>query len=494
MYDVIVVGAGVGGLSSAIALGARGKSVLVLESGDVAGGKAGITTLDGVEVDTGPSVLTMPDVFRPLFGAAGMRLEDEIGLLTPSPGFRYLYPDGVALDVHHHLDDTLASISAALGAKSACELADFLAYAARIWSAAAPSFVYGDAPSWKTVLGGGLGMLRQLTQIDPLSTMWGAIKRQVRSPHLRMLLARYATYNGSDVRRAPATLSCISHVELAMGGFGVRGGMYELIRALVRAAQRVGVQIHYGARVARISVRERQVTGVVLEDGTALRATNVVANTDVSLVKDVLLEAEVAHGIRPDPMPSMSGYNALIKARKTPRVAHTVLFPHDYLAEFADIFDRDRPPASPTVYLCAQEVCHQRPSWPGFEPLFVMANAPPEPAGGERAAAVWQDLDAAVLERLRHAGLVGDDDAVLWRRSPRDLARLFPGSRGAIYGSASNDATAAFQRPANRVAAVSGLFLASGSAHPGGGVPLAALSGMAAARALAGDTDLMRAG
>lgn len=494
MYDAIVIGAGVGGLSSAIALGARGLSALVLEAGEVAGGKAGITTLDGVEVDTGPSVLTMPDVFRALLALTGARLEEELVLLTPSPGFRYLYPDGVVLDVHHELDDTLASVSAALGATAARELADFLAYARRIWEAAAPAFVYGDAPSWMSMLGGGLGLLRQLSRIDPLSTMWGAIERRVRSPHLRMLLARYATYNGSDVRRAPATLSCISHVELALGGFGVRGGMYELIRALVRAAQRVRVEFRYEARVARITTSKGAVTGVTLEDGTRLHAANVVANADVSLVTETLLGEGVAHGIRRGLAPSMSGYNALIKARKRDRVAHTVLFPDDYLEEFADIFDRDRPPSSPTVYLCAEQECHQRPSWPGFEPLFAMANAPPEPAQGERGAGVWEDLDRVLLARLHEAGLVAKDDEVLWRRTPADLARAFPGSRGAIYGSASNDTTAAFQRPSNRVEAVRGLFLASGSAHPGGGIPLAALSGLAAARALAADMHGRRIG
>ena len=114
--------------------------------------------------------------------------------------------------------------------------------------------------------------------------------------------------------------------------------------------------------------------------------------------------------------------------------------------------------------------------------MFVMANAPPEPASGQRDAEIWRDLENVVMQKLRAASLIEADDRVLWRRTPRDLAARFEGSRGAIYGSASNSKTAAFQRPANRVAGIDGLFLASGSAHPGGGVPLAALSGVRAAR------------
>ena len=179
----------------------------------------------------------------------------------------------------------------------------------------------------------------------------------------------------------------------------------------------------------------------------------------------------------------MSGYNVVLRARRRHRVPHTVLFPEDYAAEFVDIFDRDRPPADPTVYLCAQEACHGRRGWQEHEPLFVMANAPPEPAEGERPSEVWRELRTVVARRLLGAGLIDADDGVVWERTPTDLARVFPGSRGAIYGGSSNGMMAAFQRPENTVANVPGLYLASGSAHPGGGLPLAAQSGCEAARA-----------
>jgi 1-hydroxycarotenoid 3,4-desaturase len=316
--------------------------------------------------------------------------------------------------------------------------------------------------------------------------MWGSIKRRVKSPHLRMLLARYATYNGSDVRSAPATLGCISHVELAMGGFGVRGGMYELVRTLVRAAKRAGVQLQCGSPVKRIRVEAGAVTGVQLA-GAFIPARTVVANANVAATA-TLLGSVVDHQIRSQQTPSMSGFNSIVRARHSQtRAPHTVLFPKDYLEEFADIFDRDQPPQDPTVYVCAQQRCHARAGWSDSEPLFLMANAPAEPAGRARTDGVWQALELRVMQRLRDANLLSAGYRTLWRRSPTELAARFPGSRGALYGSASNNSAAAFQRPANRVSAVRGLYLASGSAHPGGGIPLAALSGLAAARALSVD-------
>jgi len=187
----------------------------------------------------------------------------------------------------------------------------------------------------------------------------------------------------------------------------------------------------------------------------------------------------------------MSGWVGIVRARRRTgteaRVAHTVLFPGAYLEEFADIFDRDRPPAEPTVYLCAQEACHGRAGWAEEEPVFVMANAPAEPVDAPRAAATWDRLRDTSLARVRAAGLCGEADALAWERTPAGLAAEFPGSRGSIYGAASNSPWAAFRRPPNRVPGVRGLYLASGSAHPGGGVPLCVLSGAAAARAILRD-------
>jgi phytoene desaturase len=487
MHDAIVIGAGVGGLAAAIVLAARNKRVLVLEAAAQPGGKAAVSQIDGIEVDTGPSVLTMPDVFQGLFELAGMDIESTLKLRQSSPSFRYLYPDGAVVDVHHELADTIDSVRQSLGADAAKDLESFLAYSKRIWDAAAPVFVYGNAPSFTGVLSHGFKAMTAIASIDPWSVMYGAIRKRVRSTHLRRLLARYATYNGSDVRSAPATLNCIAHVELALGGFGVEGGMYQLVRSLSEAATRLGVEIRCNTPVASLEMNRQQVTGVRCADGNIIQAPQVVANADVAQVVQHLLPEGTRHGIRLRGEPSMSGYNAIFKAKRREnsqaRVAHTVLFPENYEQEFADIFDHDRPPQEPTIYLCSQETCHGRKGWPEHEPLFVMANAPAEPASGSRDASIWYQLGHVVRERSISFGLIERSDQVVWSRSPTQLAQRFEGSRGSLYGLASNGPTAAFQRPANTVPQINGLFLASGSAHPGGGLPLAALSGRAAAAA-----------
>lgn len=469
-----VVGAGLGGLGAALTLAAEGWSVTVFEGASGPGGKADVATVDGVTFDTGPSVLTLPEVFDAIFRRAGSALDREVTLRAPKPSFRYLYPDGARVDVYPTADETLAHLRDTLGRDAVDDLASFLAYAREIWNAAAPRFVFGPAPSLSALA--SRGAFGALLSIDPLHTMRGGIDRRVRSPHLRALLYRYATYNGSDVRRAPATLNCIAHVELSLGGFGVEGGIHALITAMVRRAEALGVEFRYGTPVRSIRVRDGRARGVVT-DGGSHDVDAVVSNADVAHLVTELLPRDARGGVSPPDDPSLSGWTAVARARRTgDRVAHTVVFPKEYLTEFRDLFDLDDAPSDPTVYLCAQEACHGRAGWSDGEPVFLMANAP---AGWSGDVA---GLRARVLARAVSAGLLRDDDPVVWSRTPAELAARFPGSQGSLYGASSNTSTSAFRRAPNRWRGVRGLYAASGTAHPGGGMPLCAQSGVLAAQ------------
>lgn len=464
---IAVVGGGLGGLSAAVCLAARGREVVVLEAAPELGGKAGEVTVDGVAFDTGPSVLTLPDVVRGVFAEAGVEPPE----LLPVERARMRFPD-VVVDLGHGEEGVLDGVRDGLGGAAADDARAFLAYSRAIWDAVAPTFVLGEAPTLASVLARGPRALGELWRADPLRTMQAAIDARVRDPRLRAVFSRFATYNGSDPRRAPATLNCIAWVELGIGAYGVRGGMRELARALEATARSLGVHIRTSTPVEALDAGHDGIRGVRLRGGERLRVDAVVCNADARHLADVLLPGSV----QPASDPSTSGWTCVLRVPRTSRPAHEVLFAMPYEREFADLFDERRAPADPTVYVCAQEPAHARTGWAHEEALFAMINAP---AGCTDVSA----SRARALERLEAAGIAGE---VVWERDPAGLAARFPGSAGSLYGAASNTRTAAFRRPANR-APVPGLYLASGSAHPGGGVPMVLQSGRTAARLVLGD-------
>ena len=481
--DVVIVGAGAGGLAAAIALQAAGRRVRVLDRQRQPGGKMGTVVVDGVEVDTGPSVLTLPEVVDAVLRRAGTTIAERIQLVGPSPAFRYQFASGKHLHVFVDVDETLASVRNSLGPRAADELRAFLAYARDIWDASKDAFIFAPAPRVPSLVRLALARPAALLRIDPFSSMASSVTSRITCDELRLLLLRYATYNGSNPWAAPATLHCIAHVELTLGGFGVVGGMAALARALADVATKLGVVFEGGVDVERVVVGKDGVRGVETSRGF-VPCKHVVVNADVGWLRPQ--SASIARALPRAAEPSTSGATAVLRARRrVDRVAHEVIFSAHYRAEFADLIVRRRPPAQPTLYLCSAERAHGRTGWADEEPLFAMINVPAIGAGSDGS----DDLPALARGRTigEAAGRLHADDVVLWQRGAAELAEAFPGSAGSLYGAASNDRSAAFLRPHNRASRVRGLYLASGSAHPGGGVPLCLQSGLLAADALLRD-------
>lgn len=482
-HDVIVIGAGIGGLSAAIRLAAAGRRVLVLEQNAQVGGKMGEVRAAGFRWDTGPSVITMRTVFEDLFRAAGRRLEDYLSLVPVEPLTRYFYPDGVVLDATRDLQ-RMADQIGRIEPRDVEGYLAYLAYAARLYRITGPAFIFGDPVSPRMLLRVPVG---DWPQVDGWRSMDAAIRGFVRSPHLRQLLGRFATYVGASPYRAPATLNVIAHVELTGGVWYPHGGVYAIARALERLARELGVEIRTGCRADRIDVRGGRAMGVVAA-GAALPAQAVLANVDVATVYEELLPPGAVLAGRARALasaePSVSGFILLLGVRgEHPQLAHhNIFFCRDYRREFDDLFVRGAPPDDPTVYVAITSKRDPDHAPPGCENWFVLVNAPPLGPAWDWTARTAEYREH-VLAALAARGLDVRDRLVYERVfTPLDLERLTGARRGALYGASSNSPLAAFRRPANRAPHIDGLYFAGGTAHPGGGVPMVALSGAAAAR------------
>lgn len=485
---IIVIGAGIGGLSVAIRLAAAGEKVLILEQNERVGGKMGEVSAAGFRWDTGPSVVTMRPVFEELFRTAGRRLEEYITLLPVEPLTRYFYRDGRVLDATRDLARMTAQIEAIEPSDGEGYLR-FLAYAARLHRITGPVFIYDQPPTWRSFL---RVSLFDLLRVDPWLTMDQAIRRHVRSPHLRQLLGRFATYVGASPFQAPATLSVIADVELTGGVWYPLGGVYAIANALHRLALELGVEIRTGCAVTQILTDGRRVQGVRLADQTTIEAATVIANVDVTTVYHHLLPAEVATPARQQRLaaiqPSCSGYVLLlgVKGQHDQLTHHNIFFSSDYRREFDDIFRRGVPPSDPTIYVAITAKSDPTHAPPGCENWFVLVNAPPVDARFD-----WTTQEATyrqqILARLRGWGF--DLQSKLYYTkalTPLNLAHSTGAWRGALYGISSNNPLNAFRRPHNRARHLRGLYFVGGTTHPGGGVPMVVLSGkVAAALALA---------
>jgi 1-hydroxycarotenoid 3,4-desaturase len=491
--QVVVLGGGVGGLAAALALGARGMQVTVVEKEPQLGGKLRQQLVGRHPVDVGPTVVTMRWVLEQLFLEAGQSMDKMIILQPLHRLARHFWPGGASLDLFSSVEESVAAVSAFAGDGDGVGLRRFLARAERIHEVVSGPFMYAAKPS----LADMVRVMRAQKvkgpwELDLHCSMWRSYGRYFSDQRLWQLFGRYATYYGSSPFQAPALLNLIAHVE-STGVAVIEGGMYRLVEALRQLILRQGGQVRCGVAVQEILVDSARVVGVRLADGQCLSASTVVCNADLGALAQGRLGPAAQGVVRPLPLRKRSlsavTFACLARPQGVPLVHHNIFFSQDYPREFRQL-SHGVQPEEPTVYICAQDRGDDGLGPEGPERLLCLVNAP---ALGDRAPLTdleLQQCEEQIRVLLKRCGLTLNIESPGPQvTAPQDFEQLFPGSGGALYGRATQGVMTSFQRPGARTK-LRGLYLVGGGVHPGAGVPMAAWSGLLAAQAIGDDLGL----
>lgn len=494
MAKISVVGAGIGGMSAAARLAKQGHQVTVFENSDQSGGKCRTEWFGDYAFDTGPSLLTLPAVFRDLFLKTGKRIEHILDISPVDPAFNYNFADGSKVTFPNLSNPkTYQEIEKSFGISASQSWRQIIERSEKMWEASRDSFIESELTSiWPLLLRKNL--INQINQISPFTSLRSLSEKLNLDPHLKMIIDRYATYTGSDPRSAPAVLLTIAFVESTFGAWHIKGGIGQLSVALEQRCRDLGVDFQFKSLVTKILVERNKVEGVVLSEGKIIKSDLVVSNSDAEYTFNSLIGNEVssARGERrklKSATKSLAGFSLLLgldnkKSKPVDVKHHNVYFPENYDLEFDQIFTQKVPVTDPTIYLCAPKDSSMvknanKESW------FVLVNAPRhEPESGWDWKDGGQEYAQKIISKMDDLGLnVTNRLDFMEYRTPADLENYAMAPGGSIYGTSSNSPVSAFLRARNR-SKVKGLFCVGGSAHPGGGLPLVGISAEIVAKAI----------
>jgi len=477
---VVVVGAGLAGLSAALRLLAAGREVTVLERGGGPGGRAGLLDVEGYAFDTGPTVLTMPDVVADALGCIGEELDDWLDLVRLDPVYRAFFPDGSTLDVRADPVAMAEEVRDLCGPREAAGYERFVRFASRLYRYERDSFIDRNTDSPLDLLTPDLA---RLAAVGGFRRLAPKVSSYLKDPRTQRVFSFQALYAGVSPYRALALYAVIAYMDTVGGVVVPRGGMHAVPRALASAAEKHGATIRYGETVTRVVVEGGRAKCVETSSGERVDADAVVLTGDLPGAYDLLPRAP-RRRLRASP----SCFLLLAGSRQEyRRIAHHNLhFGRSWKPVFDDLTRRGRLMADPSLLVTAPTRTDASLAPPGRHSYYVLAPTPNQTSGIDWEAVGPRYRDE-LLHRLEALGYVGFADAIEVEHvtTPLDWER-----QGLVDGSPFSFAHRASQtgpfRPGNLVPGVDNVVLAGCGTRPGVGVPMVLLSGRLAAERVVG--------
>jgi phytoene desaturase len=469
----LVIGAGLGGLATAVRLAHAGYRVTVLEKYDIPGGRAGQWTSQGFTFDTGPSMVMMTEVWRRLFNDVGRRLEDYVTLVQCDPNYRLHFADGTQLEMTSTLNKLLENLERIEPGCTPRAL-EFIAHTGSLYTQGI-DFISRNMHQPKAMFGN----LSLKFGRDALGDLQKMVKRYFKDERLQQALTFQSLYLGLSPYDSLAIYGLLAYTEMAGGIHYPMGGMHSLARALERLGRELGVEYRYETTVSGLEKSGDLVSGVLLEEGGRLTADIVVANSDLPYTYDSMVG-------EPYPRIEKKEFSCSVVLlylgvnRTYPQILHhNLAVSRDLRQNCDDLFVHHRMPDDPPFYLVATTRTDPSQAPPGCENLFVLVLAPSQdPAHPIDWSVEGPKVEARTLERLEAFGLTDLRKHIVTKKvvTPADFTSRYGNLRGEAFGLAHGISQIGYFRPHNRHAKYQNLYFVGQSTHPGCGVPMVLIS------------------
>ena len=503
---VVVIGSGLGGLSSACVLAARGHKVTLLEKNEWIGGKAAPLNEDGFRFDMGPTIVTLPSVLKRVFAEAGKEISDYLEMVPLDPQWRCFFEadkvaghDNAVLDLVADTDAMKKNLDEFTGASvSGAGYERFMKVSEQLHGVSDRFFFWRSVGGLRDTMqvGGAFSaaVLKDVMSLRMGRSVASVVRSHVPDKRVSQMMDHFTQYVGSSPYASPAVLCSIAHMQTQEGIWYPIGGTRAVPLALEKLAVELGVDVRTEVDVLRIISKSGRVTGIQTVDDNVIQCDAVVSNCDAVRTYRELLSGTTESDRfkkKTEPEPACSGVVLYLglNRRYEQLLHHNFVFSQDPEEEFNYIYQRGEPAPDPSAYVCAPAISEPGVAPPGGEALYVLVHTPYLRPGHD-----WNEMlptyREIILDKLeRTAGLQGLRDSIVYEASltPDGIHNRYRVLNGAIYGLASHGKFLGAFKPANRRRDISGLYLAGGAAHPGPGMPMVLMSGWIAADSLDAD-------
>lgn len=471
---IVIIGAGFGGLAAANLLAKAGHQVSIYESHAAPGGRAGELIDQGYRFDTGPSWFLMPDVYEQYFALLGKKITDYVTLDRLDPAYKVFFEQqpaltiGADVEANKHVFETIEP-----GAGSALE--KYLEESKSTYSIALDNFLY-DNLSYSNLLQPATIKLAPKLLPAVLSSMDGYVSRFFSDRRLRQILEYPAVFLGSSPFTTPSLYRLMSHLDFTQGVFFPRGGMYELVKAMVKVGNELGVDYHYNAPVSQIVTDQAIATGIKLIDGTEVRADLVISNADLHHTETALLPVDLQtypekFWRKKEAAPSALLLYLGIKG-KLPELEHHNLFFIDQWAEnFKTIFDDHSWPNPASMYVSKTTATDPTAAPDGHENIFVLVPGP----SGESGGVDFEQLANTYIDQIATMSGISDfAKRLVYKKiyQPSDFQSDYHAWQNTALGLSHVLRQSAFMRPGISSKKVDNLYYVGANTAPGIGLPM----------------------